>query len=45
VQGTTNIVAQVINLLSQETEIKDITIREPDLDEIFLLLTGTALRD
>jgi ABC-2 type transport system ATP-binding protein len=45
VQGTNNIVAQVINLLSQETEIKDIAIREPDLDEIFLLLTGTALRD
>ncbi len=45
VQGTNNIVAQVINLLSQESEIKDIAIREPDLDEIFLLLTGTELRD
>jgi ABC-2 type transport system ATP-binding protein len=45
VQGTTNIVAQVITLLSQEVEIKDIAIREPNLDEIFLLLTGTALRD
>jgi len=45
VQGTTNIVAQVITLLSQEGEIKDIAIREPNLDEIFLLLTGTALRD
>jgi ABC-2 type transport system ATP-binding protein len=45
VQGTTNIVAQVITLLSQEVEIKDIDIREPNLDEIFLLLTGTALRD
>ncbi|HXZ05230.1 MAG TPA: DUF4162 domain-containing protein, partial [Ktedonobacteraceae bacterium] len=45
VQGTTNIVAQVITLLSQETKIKDIAIREPNLDEIFLLLTGTALRD
>src|SRR5690348_5985272 len=45
VQGTSNIVAQVITLLSQETEIKDIAIREPNLDEIFLLLTGTALRD
>jgi ABC-2 type transport system ATP-binding protein len=45
VQGTNNIVAQVITLLSQETEIKDISIREPNLDEIFLLLTGTALRD
>ena len=45
VQGTNNIVAQVITLLSQESEVKDIAIREPDLDEIFLLLTGTALRD
>jgi daunorubicin resistance ABC transporter ATP-binding subunit len=45
VQGTTNIVAQVITILSQEVEIKDIAIREPNLDEIFLLLTGTALRD
>ncbi len=45
VQGTNNIVAQVITLLSQEVEIKDIAIREPNLDEIFLLLTGTALRD
>jgi daunorubicin resistance ABC transporter ATP-binding subunit len=45
VQGTNNIVAQVIALLSQEVEIRDIAIREPNLDEIFLLLTGTALRD
>ncbi len=45
VQGTSNIVAQVITILSQEGEIKDIAIREPNLDEIFLLLTGTALRD
>src|SRR2546421_13018326 len=45
VQGTNNIAAQVITLLSQEGEIKDIAIREPNLDEIFLLLPGTALRD
>jgi ABC-2 type transport system ATP-binding protein len=45
VQGTSNIAAQVITLLSQDVEIKDIAIREPNLDEIFLLLTGTALRD
>lgn len=45
IQGTSNIVAQIITLLSQEGEIKDIAIREPNLDEIFLLLTGTALRD
>ncbi len=40
-----NIVPQVINILSQEGEIKDISVREPTLDEIFLRLTGTALRD
>ena len=45
VQGTSNIAAEVINILSQEGEIRDIAIREPNLDEIFLLLTGTALRD
>ena len=45
VQGTHNSAAQVITLLAQETQIKDIAIREPHLDEIFLLLTGTALRD
>jgi daunorubicin resistance ABC transporter ATP-binding subunit len=44
-QGTSNIAADVINIVSQEGEIKDIAIREPNLDEIFLLLTGTALRD
>ncbi len=44
-QGTSNIAAGVINILSQESEIKEIAIREPNLDEIFLLLTGTALRD
>lgn len=44
-QGVDNIVAQVINILSQEGEIKHIAIREPNLDEIFLLLTGAALRD
>lgn len=45
VQGTSNLAAEIINLLSQQGEIKDITIREPNLDEIFLLLTGSALRD
>lgn len=43
--GNHNVVPQVINLLSQEGEIKDIAVREPTLDEIFLHLTGTALRD
>lgn len=44
-QGTTNIVPQIINILSQEGEIKGLSIREPNLDEIFLRLTGTELRD
>ena len=44
-QGTSNVVPQVINIVSQEGDIRDITIREPNLDEIFLRLTGTALRD
>ena len=44
-QGVNNVVAEVINILSQESEIKAINIREPNLNEIFLRLTGTALRD
>jgi ABC-2 type transport system ATP-binding protein len=40
-----NIAPQIINILSQEGDINDISIREPNLDEIFLRLTGTALRD
>lgn len=45
VQGISNLVPQVINILSQESEIRDLAVREPNLDEIFLRLTGTALRD
>ncbi len=44
-QGLSNVVPHIINLLSQEGEIRDIAVREPNLDEIFLRLTGTALRD
>jgi daunorubicin resistance ABC transporter ATP-binding subunit len=44
-QGTGNVVPQIINIVSQESEIRDIVIREPNLDEIFLQLTGTELRD
>lgn len=44
-QGASNIVPQVINILSREGEIKAIEVREPNLNEIFLRLTGTALRD
>ena len=43
--GTSNVVAQVIGILTQENQIEDLAIREPNLDEIFLRLTGSALRD
>ncbi len=44
-QGVHNVVPQIINILSQEGELRDLAVREPNLDEIFLRLTGTALRD
>lgn len=44
-QGITNVVPQIINIISQEGEIRNISVREPNLDEVFLRLTGTALRD
>jgi daunorubicin resistance ABC transporter ATP-binding subunit len=44
-EGLKNILPQIINLLSQEGEIREINVREPNLDEVFLHLTGTALRD
>jgi ABC-2 type transport system ATP-binding protein len=44
-QGVSNIVPQIINILSREGEIKALEVREPNLNEIFLRLTGTALRD
>lgn len=44
-QGISNPLAPIVNLLSQKCEIKDIAIRESNLDEVFLKLTGTALRD
>ena len=39
------IVPQIINTTAQCCEIRAIRVREPDLDEVFLRLTGTALRD
>jgi ABC-2 type transport system ATP-binding protein len=44
-EGIHNIVPQIINVVSQEGELRDIAVREPNLDEIFLRLTGTELRD
>jgi ABC-2 type transport system ATP-binding protein len=40
-----NVVPQLINLVSQGNELRDLAVREPTLDEIFLRLTGTELRD
>ena len=43
--GVDHIVPQVVNIVSQDAELRDLAVREPTLDEIFLQLTGTALRD
>ena len=44
-QSGMKIVPQIINLAAQCCEIRDIVVREPNLDEVFLHLTGAALRD
>jgi daunorubicin resistance ABC transporter ATP-binding subunit len=44
-QESHHVVPQIINLVSQESKLEGIAVREPTLDEIFLRLTGTALRD
>ena len=44
-EGISNVAPQIINIASQEGDIRDISVREPNLDEIFLRLTGTELRD
>lgn len=44
-QDNSNVVPQIINIISHEGEIRNIAVREPNLDEVFLRLTGTALRD
>ncbi len=44
-QGSSNVVPQVISILSADGQLCDITTREPHLEEVFLHLTGTALRD
>jgi ABC-type multidrug transport system ATPase subunit len=43
--GVDHIVPQVVNVVTQGAELRDLAVREPTLDEIFLELTGTALRD
>ena len=39
-EGIHNVVPQIINLVSQGNELRDLAVREPTLDEIFLRLTG-----
>jgi ABC-type uncharacterized transport system ATPase subunit len=36
---------QLITLVTQEANLKTISQREPNLEEIFLSLTGSGLRD
>ncbi|MGB8212081.1 MAG: ATP-binding cassette domain-containing protein [Anaerolineales bacterium] len=40
-----NVIPQIINMVALCCEIREISMREPNLDEVFLHLTGTALRD
>jgi hypothetical protein len=40
-----SITGHIITFITQETNLKAITQRDPDLEEIFLSLTGTGLRD
>lgn len=44
-EGLGNVVPQIINILAREGDLRNIAVREPNLDEVFLRLTGTALRD
>jgi len=45
IQSDGRVVPQIIGLITQESEILKFTVREPTLDDVFLRLTGTALRD
>lgn len=44
-EGVNHLVPQIINLASKEATLRDISVRDPNLDEIFLRLTGASLRD
>jgi ABC-2 type transport system ATP-binding protein len=44
-EGGSPIIPPILTLVSQASELRDISIREPALNDIFLRLTGTALRD
>jgi ABC-2 type transport system ATP-binding protein len=43
--GEQHVTGRVVTLVTQETALRTITQREPDLNEVFLSLTGSALRD
>jgi ABC-2 type transport system ATP-binding protein len=43
--GQRALTGQVVNLVTREADLRSIAQREPNLDEIFLRLTGSALRD
>jgi ABC-2 type transport system ATP-binding protein len=43
--GQHALAGQVVNLVTREAELRSISQREPNLDEVFLHLTGSALRD
>jgi len=45
ISGERNVTGQVVTLVTQETELRSIAQREPNLEEVFLSLTGSALRD
>ncbi len=44
-EGTDNLLPRLINIVSRDGPLRDITVREPTLDDIFLRLTGRFLRD
>jgi daunorubicin resistance ABC transporter ATP-binding subunit len=43
--GADQVVSRVVNYVTQTEELRDLAIHEPALEEIFLRLTGKALRD
>ena len=44
-EGGEQLVPQIINLASKDGILRDLSVRDPNLDEIFLRLTGASLRD
>jgi ABC-2 type transport system ATP-binding protein len=45
VSGERSITGEIINLVTSEHPLRSISQREPTLDEVFLRLTGSAVRD